>query len=311
MRITGHNADMGLRRAMVLAGPQEQIAGRRQLYAAGVPRWLVRRELRVGRWQRTGTQTVAVHNGPLSPEAERWVAVLESGPRAALSGVTALQHDGITGLTDTAIHVLVAKGTAIRRMRGVVRHESRRWREADIVSEGLRRTTPAVSAVFAALVTERQAVFFLILPVQQQRCTAAHLAEVLERVKRHRYRSALWRAVADIADGARSVGELDVARGLARRGLPRPDRQVKRKRSDGTVYLDLEWEEYGLSMEVDGEQHDLPWMRLSDSLRDLGTLAEGKNVMRVTLIAWRLDEERVLDALEAVFRSRGWLPAAA
>ena len=305
--------ESSLRRARRIAQDQALIAHRRQLYAAGVARWVVRRELRAGRWQRTGRSTLALHNGPLDVEARRWVAVLESGPRAALSGVSALQHDGIDALTDDAIHIAVPQGAERRRLPGVVRHETRRLREQDVVTIGLRRTTPAVSAVFAALwaVTERQAVFFLVLPVQQGRCTAAHLAEALERVRRHRFRAALWRAVADIAEGARSVGELDIGRALARRGLPRPDRQVKRSRPDGTVFLDLAWDAWGLTLEVDGVQHDLPWMQLSDTLRDLGTLAEGKVVMRVPLLAWRLDEARVLDGVEAVFRSRGWAPVAA
>lgn len=313
MRISAPAAELGLARARSLARDQEQIAGRRQLYAAGVPRWLVRREVRLGRWQRTGRQTVALHNGPLSIEARRWIAVLENGPRAALSGPTALQHDGVAALTDEAIHVMVPKGTPKVRLKGVVRHESRRWREEDLETRGLRRTKPAVSALMAALwaLTERQATFFLILPVQQGICTPAQIAEALERVRRHRFRVALWLAVSDIVDGARSIGELDVGRALARRGLPKPSRQVKRTRPDGSVYLDIAWDEYGLTMEIDGMQHDLPWMRLADTVRDLQTLAEGDRVMRIPLLAWRLDEERVLDGVQAVFRSRGWLPTAA
>src|SRR3954451_18756257 len=116
MRISSVAAEAGLARARTLAAVQEQIGSRRQLYLAGVPRWLVRHELRVGRWQRTGRQTVALHNGPLSVEARRWVAVLENGPRAALSGTTALQHDGVTALTDDAIHILLPKGTIKRRL---------------------------------------------------------------------------------------------------------------------------------------------------------------------------------------------------
>src|SRR4051812_15356027 len=107
MRISLLAAEAGLARARTFARDQAHVAGRRQLYAAGVPRWLVRREIRFGRWQRTGRQTVALHNGPLSVEAERWVAVLESGPRAAVSGVTALQHDGVSALTDETIHTFL------------------------------------------------------------------------------------------------------------------------------------------------------------------------------------------------------------
>jgi very-short-patch-repair endonuclease len=313
MRISAPAAELGLVRARKLAADQEQVAGRRQLYAAGVPRWLVRREIRFGRWQRTGRQTVAMHNGPVSVEARRWVAVLENGPRAALSGTSGLQYDGVTALTDEALHIFVPKGTPQRRLKGVTRHESRRWRAGDLEPAGIPRTKPAVSAVMAALwaATERQATFFLILPVQQGLCRATDVAEALERVRRHRFRKALWLAVNDIVDGARSMGELDVGRALARRGLPKPSRQVKRTRPDGSIYLDLAWDDYGLTMEIDGLQHDLPWMRLADTVRDLGTLAEGAAVMRIPLLAWRLDEERVLDAIESVFRSRGWVPAAA
>lgn len=306
-------AELGLLRSRRVAADQALVVGRRQLAAAGVPRWLVRRELRVRRWQRTGRQTVALHNGPLSVESRRWVAVLELGPRAALAGITALQHDGVTALADETLHVLVPQGARNRKLPGVRRHESRRWREEDIETAGIRRTRPAVSAVMAALWarTERQATFFLLLPVQQGLCTPAELSEALERVRRHRFRTALWLAVADIADGARSIGELDVGRGLAQRGLPKPSRQVKRTRPDGTVYLDLVWDDYGLTMEIDGAQHDLPWMRLADTVRDLESVAEGMQVLRIPLLAWRLDEHRVLDAVEAVFRSRGWLPTAA
>lgn len=306
-------SQVGLRRARSVAVDQSLVAGRRQLYAAGVPRWLLRRELRVGRWQRTGRQTVALHNGPLDARARRWVALLELGPRAALAGVTALQEGGLGALTDAEVHVLVPQGAERRRLAGVVRHESRRWREEDLVTTGPRRTKPAVSAVHAALWarTERQASFFLTLVVQQGLCTPAQLAEALEAVKRHRYRKALWTVVEDVAGGVRSIGELDLTRGLRRRGLPMPTRQSVKRRPDGTVYLDTEFAEYALSVESDGKQHFLPWAQLDDLARDLHSISEGNTVVRIPLLAWRLDEERVLDGLEVVFRSRGWVPAAA
>jgi very-short-patch-repair endonuclease len=182
-----------------------------------------------------------------------------------------------------------------------------------VVTAGIRRTLPAVSAVHGALwsVTARQASFVLTLAVQQGLCTPQALGEVAATVRRHRLRSAIIVTIADLSDGVRSLGELDVARAMRSRGLPEPSRQAVRKRPSGKQYLDAEFEEYSLVLEVDGEQHDLPWARLSDTVRDLGLMAEGREVMRIPLVAWRIDQERVLDALEAVFRSRGWLPSAA
>jgi hypothetical protein len=306
-------AELGRLRARRAGADQEGVVGRRQLYAAGVPRWLVRRELRIGRWQRGGRQSVVLHNGPLPLAAKRWVAVIELGPRAALAGVTALQHDGVTALTDDLIHVLLPKGARHGRMPGVVVHESRRFREEDICTVGIRRTKPAVSAVQAALwsVTPRQASFMLILPVQQGLCRPADLAEALGPVRRHRWRKALLLAVDDVAGGVRSLGELDVARAMRRRGLPEPSRQSIRRRPSGTQYIDAEFDDYDLSMEVDGAQHELPWIELADCIRDLDIATEGKTQIRIPLIAWRLDEERVLDALELLFRSRGWRGLAA
>ena len=306
-------ADLGRRRARRLAGLQGGVADRRQLYGAGVPRWLVRRELRVGRWQRTGRLTVAVHNGPLDELARRWVAVLEMGPRTALAGVSALRHDGVTALTDGDVHVIVPRGTERRPTRGVVVHESRRFREQDVVTRGLRRTTPAVSAVQGALWsrTAKQACFVLVVTVQQGLCSAADLAEVLLTVRRHRWRTVMLRAVSDLAGGVRSLGELDVAREMRSRGLPEPERQAVRVRPTGRQYLDADFPAYEVSIEVDGDQHDLPWARLADLLRDLALATEGRTVVRIPLAAWRLDRERVLDALEALFRSRGWQSAAA
>lgn len=252
-------------------------------------------------------------NGPLTAEAKRWIAVLELGPRAALGGVTALQEDGITALTDEDIHLIVPRGTKRRKLAGVVVHESRRFRENDVISVGIRRTRPAVSVVHAALwaLTARQATFFVVLAVQQQLCRPLDLADVLATVRRHRWRRGLLLAVADLIGGVRSLGELDVARAMRSRGLPEPSRQSLRRRPSGTQYLDADFDEYDISLEVDGAQHDLPWARLADLIRDIDLATDGRTVVRIPLVAWRIDQARVLDALEALFRSRGWLPAAA
>lgn len=311
--LTSFAAERGLRVARSLARDQALAVSRRQLYAAGVPRWLVARELRAERWQRGGRQTVVLHNGPLGVGTQRWLAVLELGPRAALSGVTGLQEAGITALTDTEVHVIVPRGARPTRRRGVVVHESRRWRAEDISAEGLPQTKPAVSAVLGALWarTDREATFLLVLAVQAGLTTPALLAEVLDTVRRHRRRSVLWAAIDELAGGVRSLGELDVARAMRSRGLPEPTRQAVRRRPDGTIYLDVEYAELGLVIEVDGLQHQLPWAVLADTVRDLRLAAEGSTVLRIPLMAWRLDEERVLDTLTEVFVARGWVPQAA
>ena len=278
------------------------------MLAAGVPRWLLRLEVRTGRWQVTGRQTLALHNGPLDAASRRWVAVLEGGPRAALDGVSALQAAGLEQLTDELVTVVVPKGTRRRRVPGARIRETRRYRAQAVVDGGVPRTTPAVAAVHAALwaATDKQATYFLTLAVQQGLCRPADLSDAATVVRRHPRRRLVGQVVLDLADGSRSLGELDVARAMRSRGLPEPVRQAVRRRPSGTQYLDADFPSYGVSMEVDGCQHDLPAQRLADLLRDLGLATEGRTTVRIPLIAWRLDEAAVLDGLERLFRSRGW-----
>jgi hypothetical protein len=172
---------------------------------------------------------------------------------------------------------------------------------------------PAVAAVHAALwaATDKQATFFLVLAVQQGLCRPSDLSDAATVVRRHPRRRLVSQVVLDLADGSRSLGELDVAGAMRSRGLPEPDRQALRRRPSGTQYLDADFPAYRVSLEVDGSQHDLPHQRLADLLRDLGLATEGRTTVRIPLVAWRLDERAVLDALEELFRSRGWRRPAA
>jgi hypothetical protein len=214
--------------ALLIADEQCLIAQRRQLYRAGVPRWFIRNELRRRRWQRTGPQTVAVHNGPLDQPARWWIAVLEVGKGAALDAVCALQAAGIKGLSDTDIVVATAKSATPARPWGVRVRETRRFRAADVIRVGIPRMRPAVAAVHAALwaVTDRQAKLFVVMTVQQRLATVAEVAEVVAGIKRDRRRRLLQALVLELVAGAQSLGELDVAAAMRKRGLPQPSRQA-------------------------------------------------------------------------------------
>lgn len=297
--------------ATEIASAQANVVGRRQLAAAGVSRWVIRNEVAVGRWQRTGRQTVAIHNGQLDRGAQCWVAVLEVGRRAALDGVTALQHAGCSALTDDEIHVIVPKGSTPARPAGVVVHESRLYDERAVLTNGIRRTKPAVAAVHAALwaVTDRQATYFLLLAGQNRLARPADIATAVRSVRRHKRGAHVRRVVRDLAGGVQALSEFDVAGHLRRRGLPEPRRQVVRRRPSGTDYLDCEFDGYDITLEIDGIGHDQPLQQLADLLRDIATMTSGKLVIRVPMVAFLLDPDAVLDALTELLTSRGWRAA--
>ncbi len=292
-----------------LSESQHGALGRRQLTALGVPRWLVRRELKARRWQRHGRQVVITHNGPRARETLLRAALLTVGRRAALDGVTALQAAGISGLSDEEIHVITPKSSTPERSSGVTVHESRRFREEDVLDAEPRRTRPATAAVHAALwaQTDREASYLLILVVQQRLASVPELAEAVELVRRHPRRRLLATLLAELAGGVRSIGELDVARDFRQRGLPEPDRQVERRRSNGRIYLDVAIPAYGVRLELDGAGHDAPDQRLSDVLRDLRCLGADEPVIRVPMAAYRLGREQILEAVAEVLVARGWI----
>jgi hypothetical protein len=272
----------------------------------------VRNELKQRRWQRGGKQSIVLHNGPLDVDARRWIAVLEVGCRAALDGVTALQEAGLKGLSDTEIHIATPKGSTPIRRGDFRLHETRRYREEDVITSGIPRMTPAVAAVHAALwaVSDRQAKLFLVMTVQQRLAKAVDIATVLGRVKRHKRRRVLIDCITQIAAGCHSLHELDVGAAMRRRGLPEPSRQAIRRREDGTEYLDNDFPEFELVLEVDGIQHNEAIAKLDDFVRDINEIVGGRSVMRLSSLAWALDQEKVLDALEKVFRAKGWRPDA-
>lgn len=301
--------------ALGLVAAHGHAASRRELVRAGVPRWYIRNEIARRRWRTLGRHVVLMHNGPIAVRDRRRAAVLEAGPRAALDGVTALQEAGITGLTDTVIEISAPKGTRPGRLPGTKVRETRWFRAEDVVEgeSGVRRTRPAVAAVHAAMwaKSDRQATLFVVLVVQQGRATPKAILDALTRIRRRRRVAILAESVLQIAGGSQSLGELDVVGAMRGRGLPLPSQQVVRIDKSGREYLDCAFHDYRIVLEIDGAGHAAAQQVLKDLVRDLGLLAEGRSVVRIPLVAWVLDHEAVLDALEAVFRSRGWLSQAA
>ena len=98
-----------LRAARTVAASQGSVLSRRQLYALGVPRWLVAREVRARRWARVGDQAVCVHNGPISDVGRRWAALFVGGPRAMLDGASSLVASGLERFDEGRVRVSVPR----------------------------------------------------------------------------------------------------------------------------------------------------------------------------------------------------------
>jgi very-short-patch-repair endonuclease len=295
-----------------LAAGQGGVVSRRQLYDIGVTRWMVKGNVRARRWRRIGDQSVAVHTGPLTREGHWWAAVFQGGPRAMLDGASALEAAGLERYASTRVRVSVPRGARVRRNKRYDIRQTRRWSADDRWPSGVPRTRPAVAAIRGALWagTDRQASYLLTLAVQQGIVPPGDLGVELLRIKRDKRRLLLASVINDLLDGARSLGELDVARELRRRGLPEPDRQVLRKDDKNRYYLDLYWADYGLVVEIDGIHHAWVQNIVGDALRQNSLVIAGDVVLRLPLLGLRLQPDDFFDQIEEALVARGWIAAA-
>ena len=85
----------------------------------------------------------------------------------------------------------------------------------------------------------------------------------------------------ELLDGARSLGELDVARALKAHSLPAPQRQVLRRDGRGRYYLDLYWPQFRLVVEIDGIHHAWAESVVGDALRQNALTLQGDRVLRL------------------------------
>jgi very-short-patch-repair endonuclease len=293
--------------AIALARDQAGVISLAQLRSCGITRSQLRAHVAARRWQRVHTQVVAVTTGPLTDTALCWAAVLEGGPGAHLDGASALIAEGLTGFTWDVIRVSVPMQARARSAPGLQVVRTRRYDSLTVQPSGIPRTRPDVAAVRAALwaVSDKQAALLLTMPVQQRLTTAERIGASLLSVRRHQRRTLLHATVLDLLDGVRSVSEAEFAAECRRRGLPKPSRQVVRRAKDGTYYLDVYWEEWGVVVEIDGIQHTWATNVVGDALRQNAVTLESAIVLRLPLLGLRVAADDFFVQIEEALRAQG------
>lgn len=302
-----HHTMSPMDRAIDVAIVQGGVVSRRQLYGVGLLRGQVRAQVAARRWRRTGSQSVAIHTGPLGEEGRRWAAVFEAGPRAFLDGDSALVASGLTGWHSEVLRISVPRGVKPRRGKGINVRQTRRWAVDDVVPHGLPRSRPAVAAIRAALwaMSDKQAALVLTMTVQQGLATAEQLGLEMLRVRRDKRRAFIHLVLLDLLGGVRSLGELDFARECRRRGLPEPSRQVVRKGKNGSYFLDVEFDEWGLVVEIDGVHHSWASQIVPDALRHNDVTLQGDVVLRFPVLGLRVAPDDFFAQIEAALVAAG------
>ena len=266
---------------------------------------------RMGIWKAYG-EVVVMHNGPLAPEQQAWVAVLAAGPGAVLAATTALVASGVRVARPAQPYVLVPFTRHLPRLEGVVVRRTRVLGPADVEPyhqpPRLRVARAAVDAA-SLLRTPDDVRAVLCAPVQQRRATAGDLRRVVLRLGPLAGRGLVLRTLDDLELGATTVHEQRFGRIVRRHGLPQPTWQALRRRGDGRAYLDVAWEQYCVHVEVDGLAHlaVLQWVDDLDRSNELEiTKAERRLRFPGYLLLER--EARVVDQLQRALRQGGWRP---
>jgi hypothetical protein len=116
-----------------LAAIRGGVVSRRALVRLGISRCKLRNQLDAARWQMLG-QAVVLHSGPLTREQRCRAALINCGPRVALTSVTAAEMYGLRGWECPEVHVLVPVGVRPPRIVDVpvVLHRTRHWDDADL-----------------------------------------------------------------------------------------------------------------------------------------------------------------------------------
>lgn len=284
----------------------DHVINRARLRELGVTRKQIAAQIAAGRWLREGTQTIAVRTGDLSHRAQCWRAVWELGSEVALvDGADALKLAGLKGWDEEVVHVSLLHRHTANRRSGVKVHKVIRRVEGEAARAGVPRTRPAIAAIRAAhwASTDTAAATILAMTVQQRLVTGPQLIEAQRTVKGRTRRAFLKRIVADIADGAQSLHELDFAAACRERGLPEPTRQAVKQGPQGRVYLDVYFEEYGLVVEIDGAGHLWALAGVSDALRANQLVIDGDRVLRINVVGLRVDLDAHMDQVAAALAS--------
>jgi hypothetical protein len=278
------------------------------LYREGMTPSEVRAQLSGGRWQSVGLAIVK-HNGPLT-RRQRWdAALVNAGPRSALTGFTAAELHGLVGWSRDWVDVLVPVGVPVPEVPDIdIRiHRTRLWSgSSDSAAYRVDQLPHALVVTSRGFRNPRPACGLLAAAVQQRLVTPAELLAAVSRPTCTRHRRVLTASLHDIAGGTQALSELDFVRICRRGGLPRPQLQAVRRDRDGARrYLDAYWDRAdgpNVIAEVDGAIHLDAMNWWADQKRQNALSLDGAIVLRFPSLALRIDEAGVVAQLRAALR---------
>ncbi|MEH3032743.1 MAG: hypothetical protein PGN07_01560 [Aeromicrobium erythreum] len=262
-----------------------------------------------GRWQRPWRGVVVTHNAPLSSHERVEARLMACPPRSALGGATALALDGLVGFETERTFVILPEGARRPTVDGLTTHWSILLDERDV--HPLRR--PRRTRVERSLIdfaswspSDRYARAGVLAAFQQRLVNGPAMHAALD-VRGEVLRSGLVReSVLDAVGGIQSLPEADFDDLVLVSGLPSPSRQHAVQGPDGRYYLDVDWDEFGVAVEVHGLPHHGVAQWSADLVRANEVVIAGPRLLLFTSYVIRHEPGVVLDQLVRALRAGGW-----
>ena len=243
-----------------------------QLRACGFGNGSIEKAVAAGRLHRVHTGVYAV--GHLAPSrlGDWHAAVLACGSEAVLSHRSAATLFNVRDGVGPRIDVTIPSGG--RKRPGIAIHRARLEPWERTTWQGIPVTSPARTLVdLAHTLRDADAVGWALREMQFKRLYDRRLVELAVARRPSRLVSALL----DDLPKVRSPLELAFHRKVIRAfGLPEPECQYR----IAGLRVDFAWPEAKLAVEVDGRNHDLPAMRLADTVRNALLAGAGFDVLR-------------------------------
>lgn len=288
---------------------QDGVVSRRQALSLGLSDHALARLVRRRELTRVHPGVYVDHTGSLSWPQRAWAAVLFYWP-AALWRESSLRAFGLRGMDESKIHVAIDASRTGVRIGGVSLHRSThfdqrvRWN----LSPPRFNLDDSVLDACAAARSPSAALAIAADACQQHRTTGQRLLQKSVSRQRMRHGQFLRDRLIDVSEGALSLLESGYLRKVERaHHLPRGRRQCSRRDRDGIAYRDVEYEDFGIVVELDGRLgHEWTAERWQDMDRDLLAAAWGQMTIR---LGWRHVEDCgciTAERLGQVFLARGW-----
>ena len=288
---------------------QEGVVSRPQLLGSGVPYSLVRSHCRSGLWQRLQHGVYATFSGDPGRTALIWAAVLRCSPDAVASHDTAAELLGLADGNERTVHVPV---DSRRRIRGnldrIHVHYSHRLVDVrhPVQTPPRTRLDETVLDLVATSQSARRAAHWVLTAVQRRLTTADRLAAALTDRKKIRWRRLIEAMLCDVATGAQSMLEVEHLRRVERaHGLPVGRRQ-RRDTSGGTIWIDVDHDEFATRIELDGRLGHVGDGAFRDRRRDNAGVIARMWTLRYGYAEVFGDACGVAAEQAAAFADRGW-----